>query len=196
MQQLGNYEGALHCYLQADLFDHEQVWNLKKIALCYRYLKQPEKALEYYQKAEKVQPDNLHTQVSIGHCLLELKDYEQALKYYFKVEYLDPGNQKVWRPIVWCALALGKFEQAEKYARQLIDKKPTQHDYLNMGHLSWCMGKRQDALQWYQKCVTFPGQSMQAFLESFNNDKEMLLKHGVDEMDIPIMLDQLRYHLE
>lgn len=196
MQQLGNYEGALHCYLQADLFDHEQVWNLKKIALCYRYLKQPEKALEYYQKAEKVQPDNLHTQVSIGHCLLELKDYEQALKYYFKVEYLDPGNQKVWRPIVWCALALGKFEQAEKYARQLIDKKPTQHDYLNMGHLFWCMGKRQDALQWYQKCVTFPGQSMQAFLESFNNDKEMLLKHGVDEMDIPIMLDQLRYHLE
>ncbi|MDA3897582.1 MAG: tetratricopeptide repeat protein [Desulfobacteraceae bacterium] len=195
-QQINRYDQALDLYLQADLFDHSQVWNLKKIALCYRYLKNPEKALEYYLEAEKTAPDNLHTQVSIGHCLLELKNYEQALKYYFKVEYLDPGNQKVWRPIVWCALALGKFDQAEKYSHKLLDKKPTQHDYMNMGHITWCQSNRQAALEWYQRCVTFPGHSFKAFLESFNNDKEMLINHKVEETDIPIMLDQLRYYLQ
>jgi tetratricopeptide (TPR) repeat protein len=195
-QQMNRYEQALNLYLQADLFDHGQVWNLKKIALCYRYLKNPEKALEYYLEAEKATPDNLHTQVSIGHCLLELKNFDQALKYYFKVEYLDPGNQKVWRPIVWCALSLGKFEQAQKYSQKLLNEKPTQHDYMNMGHIMWCQGNRQSALEWYQKCVTFPGHSFKAFLESFNNDKEMLINHEVEESDIPIMLDQLRYHLE
>jgi tetratricopeptide (TPR) repeat protein len=195
-QQMNRYDLALDLYLQADLFDHGQVWNLKKIALCYRYLKNPEKALEYYMEAEKSAPDNLYTQVSIGHCLLEIKDYEQALKYYFKVEYLDPGNQKVWRPITWCALALGKFDQAQKYSQKILAEKPTQHDYLNMGHIMWCQGHRQSALEWYQKCVTFPGHSFKAFLESFNNDREMLVNHKVEETDIPIILDQLRYHLQ
>ncbi len=195
-QQMNRYDQALDLYLQADLFDHSQVWNLKKIALCYRYLKNPEKALAYYLEAEKYTPDNLHTQVSIGHCLLELKNFDQALKYYFKVEYLDPTNQKVWRPIVWCALALGKFDQAQKYSHKLLDENPTQHDYMNMGHIMWCQGNRQQALEWYQKSVTFPEHSFKAFLESFSNDTEMLVNHEVEETDIPIMLDQLRYHLE
>ena len=141
-QQLEDYENALQAYLQADLFTTGQVWNLKKIALCYRHLKNPEKAVEYYLEAEKIKPDNLHTQVSIGHCLLEMKNYEEALKYYYKVEYLDPKNQKVWRPIVWCSLSLGKFDQAEKYCRKNLNVTPTQHDYLNMGHIFWCQGKR------------------------------------------------------
>ena len=195
-QQMKEYDKALNLYLQAELFDHSQVWNLKKIALCYHYLKKPEKALEYYLEAEKADPNNLHTQVSIGHCLLELKNFEQALKYYFKVEYLDSGNQKVWRPIAWCALALGKFDQAEKYSHKLLKQSPNQHDYMNMGHIMWCKGNRQSALEWYQKCVTFPGHSVNAFLESFNNDINLLISHKVDKNDIPIMLDQLRYHLE
>lgn len=195
-QQGNNYKQALKYYLEADLFDHQQVWNLKKIALCYRHLNNPEKALEFYKKAEKINPDNLHTQVSIGHCLFELKQYEEALKYYFKVEYLDPKNSKVWRPIVWCALALGKFEQAEKYCLKLLNDQPSQHDYLNMGHLKWCNGHRQEAIEWYQKCVTFPGYSLDEFLETFENDRQLLISHHVDENDIPIMLDQLRYYLQ
>ena len=194
-QQLNNYEEALKLYLQADLYNHGQVWNLKKIALCYRYLKNSEKAVEYYKEAERAQPDNLHTQVSIGHCLLELKNYDEALKYYFKVEYLDTKNKKVWRPIAWCSLVLGKFEQAEKYTMKNIDDKPTQSDYLNMGHIKWCEGNRKEALHWYQQCVKFPGNSMNEFLDAFENDKQVLLQHNVDGSDIPIMMDQLRYFL-
>jgi tetratricopeptide (TPR) repeat protein len=194
-QQLHEHEQALQYYLQADLFDHSQVWNLKKVALCYRQLKNPEKALEYYKEAERVSPDNLHTQVSIGHCLLETKNFEEALKYYFKVEYLDPKNKKVWRPIVWCALALGKFDLAEKYSKKLIDDSPTHHDFMNMGHVKWCEGKRKEALKWYQKSIKHPGNSLNEFLEAFKNDLSMLIGHEVDESDIPIMMDQLRYYL-
>ncbi len=195
-QQLGDYEKALQLYLQADLFETSQVWNLKKIALCYRHLKNPDKAVEYYLQAEKIKPDNLHTQVSIGHCLLEMKNYAEALKYYFKVEYLDPKNKKVWRPIVWCSLALGKFDQAEKYCLKNLEESPSQHDFLNMGHIKWCQGNRKEALAWYQKCIKHPGNSLPEFLESFENDKSMLVEHHVDEADIPIMMDQLRYYLQ
>ena len=195
-QQLQNYEEALKIYLQADLYNHSQVWNLKKIALCYRYLKNQEKAVDYYKEAERLQPDNQHTQVSIGHCLLEMKDYAEALKYYFKVEYLDPKNEKVWRPIAWCSLVLGKFEQAEKYTMKNINGNPEQSDYLNMGHIKWCRGIRKEALQWYQECVKFPGNSMEEFLDAFENDKQILLQFNVNSADIPIMMDQLRYYLQ
>ena len=196
LQQMQKYEEALALYLKADLFKHGQVWNMKKIALCYRYLKNPEKATEYYKEAENLQPDNLHTQVSIGHCLLEMKDYAEALKYYFKVEYLDPKNKKVWRPIAWCSLALGKFEQAEKYALKSINDTPGQSDFLNMGHIKWCTGNRMEALEWYRKCVKFEGNTIDIFLDSFENDKQILQTHNVDVSDIPIMLDQLKYFLE
>ncbi len=195
-QQLEDYEKALQLYLQADLYENNQVWNLKKIALCYRHLKNPEKAVEYYMMAEKTKPDNLHTQVSIGHCLLEMKNYAEALKYYFKVEYLDRNNKKVWRPIVWCSLALGKFDQAGKYCLKNLEDNPTQHDYLNMGHIKWCEGDRKEALQWYQKCIKHPGNSLKEFLDAFKNDRPMLIEHHIEEDDIPIMIDQLRYYIQ
>jgi len=195
-QQEGDYEQALHYYLQADLYGDPQVWNTKKIALCYRYLKSPEKALEYYQRAEKQKPEDLHTQVSIGHCLLELKRFDEALQYYFKVEYLAPDNHKVWRPIAWCSLVAGKFEQARKYCEKAVNDVPTRHDYMNMGHIMWCMGSRKDALEWYQKSVRHEESSMKEFVDAFREDRPVLVSHGIEPDDIPIMLDQLRYSLE
>ncbi|PWE01353.1 tetratricopeptide repeat protein [Marinilabilia rubra] len=195
-QQQDDYETALNYYLQADLYGDSQVWNLKKIALCYRYLKNPEKALEYYKQAEQLKPDDLHTQVSIGHCLLELKQFDEALKYYFKVEYLAPDNHKVWRPIAWCSFVEGKFDQALKYGQKPIDENPSHHDFMNMGHILWCMGNRKEALDWYLKSIKHEKSSLKEFISAFVEDKEILLKHGVESSDIPIMLDQLRYYLE
>lgn len=195
-QQLGDYEKALNYYQQAELYGDVQVWNLKKIALCYRYLKNPNKALEYYKLAEQQKPDDLHTQVSIGHCLLELKRYDEALKYYFKVEYLAPDNHRVWRPIAWCCLMEGKLEQAQKYGLKPIEENPTPHDFMNMGHIVWCMGQRKEALEWYLKSIRHKDFSLKEFVDAFEEDKEILFKHGVEPTDVPIMLDQLRYYLE
>ncbi len=195
-QQNGDYEKALHYYLQADLYGESQVWNIKKIALCYRYLKNPEKALEYYKTAEQHKPDDLHTQISIGHCLLELKRFDEALQYYFKVEYLAPENHKVWRPIAWCSLVEGKLEQARKYAEKPIGENPTQHDFMNMGHILWCQGKRKEALDWYLKSIRHKDSSIKEFVNAFMEDRHILIKQGVQSADIPIMLDQLRYYLE
>jgi tetratricopeptide (TPR) repeat protein len=195
-QQTDDYEKALHFYLQADLYGDSQVWNMKKIALCYRYLKNPEKALEYYKMAEQMKSDDLHTQVSIGHCLLELKRFEEALQYYFKVEYLAPDNHKVWRPIAWCSLVEGKLDQARKYGEKPVDENPTQHDFMNMGHILWCQGDRKTALDWYLKAIHHKDSSLNEFVNAFVEDRYILVNHGVEPADIPIMLDQLRYYLE
>ena len=195
-QKLGNYPKALEYYLKADLTLPENVWNLKKIGLCYRYLKQPEKALQYYRQAELFDPEDLNTEVSIGHCLLDLQEFEEALRSYFKVEYLAPDNQKVWRPIAWCSLILGKFDQAEKYYLKLIEKGPNRYDLVNYGHLSWCQGNRTRALEFYRGSIMRFESSIGDFITLFEHDREHLIRLGVNADEIPIMLDQLRYQLE
>jgi tetratricopeptide (TPR) repeat protein len=195
-QKLGDFEKALDAYLKAELYDLNRLWNLKKIALCYRNLKQPAKALEYYQAAEKLDPESLNNQLNIGHCYLELEQFEEALKCYFKVEYLAPGNKKVWRPIAWCSFLSGKKEQSEKYFMKVIDDAPGKHDFMNMGHVQWSLGKRKDALDYYKKSISEAGFSEPEFLEVFEEDLPHLVKQGIDSEDVPIMLDQLRYFLE
>ena len=194
-QKTGNFKAALESYLKAELYDVNRLWNLKKIALCYRNLKNPAKALEYYEAAEKIDPDNLGNHLNIGHCLLELDKYEEALKCYFKLEYLAPGNKKVWRPIAWCSFLTGNKDQAEKYFVKLMDEEPNKHDFINMGHVQWSLGRRKAALDFYKRSISKTGFSEAEFLEVFEEDLPHLLNQSIDSDDVPIMLDQLRYFL-
>jgi len=194
-QRLGDLNTALKYYRQAEIFNADKEWLLRKIGLCYRSLQMPEKALNYYQRAESIDSKNLFTQASIGHCYLDLKDYEKALKYYFKVEYLDPKNKKVWRPLAWCCFVQGKFEQAEKYYKLITEESPNHHDYMNMGHLEWCKGNKIKATEQYLKSIEQKGNSLEEFLESFDHDKDYLLNHGISSEDLPILLDHIQYQL-
>jgi len=196
LQKQEEDQKALDCYLKADIILPENVWNLKKIGLCYRYLKQPDKALPYYRQAEYQDPENLHTEISIAHCLLDLQKYEDALKSYFKVEYLAPDNHKVWRPIAWCSFVLGKFDQSKKYYNKLLERGKNPFDLMNLGHVEWCLGNRKLALDHYRESIVDAEMGMDAFLDSFEEDLRHLIEHGVDQEDIPIVLDHLRYSLE
>ena len=66
---------------------------------------------------------------------------------------------------------------------------------MNMGHIYWCRGDRKTALEWYLKSVKHQEWSLKDFVQAFVEDRHILMKHGVNPDDIPIMLDQLRYYL-
>lgn len=194
-QKLKDWENALNLYLQAELFDKNRQWILKKIGLCYRKLKNTEKALEYYLEAEKLEQDNLYIQASIGHCYLDLKNYESALKHYFKVEYLSPAKKSVVRPIAWIYFVMEKLVSSKKYYQKLTEKEFTKYDFLNFGHVEWCLGNRKEAIKLYKKSIKQKDNNLELFLATFDDDKEHLLKHGIIPDDIPIMLDYLQYSL-
>ncbi len=194
-QMTGDYDKALEYYRKAEIFNANKEWLLKKIGLCYRKLNNSPKALKYYKRAESIDPDNLYTQASIGHCLLDLKEYDKALKYYFKVEYLDPKNTKVWRPLAWCCFVEGKFKQADKYYRKIESGNPTYHDLMSMGHLELCKGNKNKATELYIASINSKGNKLEKFLESFEQDKIHLIKHGISPDDLPILLDHIQYRL-
>ena len=193
-QQEENYEEALRYYQRAELINRK-IWTLKKIGLCLRRLGKKEEALDYYLQAGTLDPEDMHTAIMTGHCYLDLRDYETALKYYFRVEYTDPGNLKILRPIAFCYFALGRFSDSEKYYDRLSSGKLNAHDYINKGHLSLCMGRKKEAIDFYRLGINSGEISKEEFLTIFEEDKPLLLSLGVNREDLPILLDYLLFSI-
>lgn len=195
-QMEGDLKGALEAYLRADLLNPESKWVIRRIAGCFRTLKQPEEALKYYHRYEALNPDNLSVQINIGHCHLELKDYNEALKCFFKVDYLDSKSHKAWRPIAWCSFLTGKYDQARNYYKKILDNQPNTQDLLNAGHTEWALQNIKGALSHYQQAVHMENNEFNHFLEQFNQDIPDLLIAGIEETDVALMLDELRYTID
>ena len=194
-QIMNSLENALHAYLKAELLNEKSSWTIKKIAYCYRMLKKSEDALSYYRKAELLNPDNLSVQLNIGHCYFELKNYTEALKYYFKVEYLDRNGERAWRPIAWCSFLIGKYNQAIDYFEKIIQKQPVALDYLNYGHTQLAMGKINQAIDYYKLSMIDLNNSIEEFTKLFENDLPELIRSGINEEDISLILDRLMYDI-
>ena len=61
---------------------------------------------------------------------------------------------------------------------------------MNAGYVAWVMGDIQKAAIFYGKAIAV-SDSRERFLEMFHKDKKPLLKQGIWEEDIPLMLDLL-----
>ena len=194
-QKLKQYPEALDYYKRAELFETNRAWNLKKIALCYRYINDYKESLRYYLEAAKLEPDNLFIQTYIGHSYLDLKDYENALNYYYKVEVLAEENKKVLRPIAWCSFVLGKFETAKTYYERLIVDQANKYDFMNLGHVEWCLGNQMEAIKNYKRSIVKGDNNLKSFLLSFEEDREILKKFGIDDQESTFLIDYLKYQL-
>jgi tetratricopeptide (TPR) repeat protein len=191
-QKLGEFDKALEYYHKAELFDRTKSWVIMKIAYCSRKTGDLDKALEYYHLAEKLQPDNLLVQTFLGHTMMDKEEYEKALNYYFKVEYKAPENHKIHRPIAWCSFLLGKFDQAEKYFLKVIEKEGNKNDYMNLGHVRWCLGDRKGAIENYHLSLEKGSKDIEWFSSVMEEDGIYLVRHGIKELDIHLMIDYIR----
>lgn len=194
-QQLRKFEEAVGFYKKAELFESNRAWNLKKIAQCYRHMKNFRESLAYFLEAEKAEKDNLYVLTYIGHSYLDLKEFEKALNYYYKVEFLAIENKKVLRPIAWCSFVLGKLDNAKKYYERLIEDQANKYDFMNMGHVEWCLGNRLSAVKNYKLSVNRGDNNFRSFQQGFEEDKQYLVNNGIDPAEIPLMLDYLKYQL-
>jgi len=192
-QMTDDIGGALDDYLRSEMINPDSKWVIRRIAGCYRTLKQPAKALEFYLQLNKLTPDNTSILLNIGHCYLELKNFAEALNFYFKADYLDPKSQKARRAIAWCSFLTGKYSQAQKYYTQIIENHPQTHDYLNAGHTEWTLRNFKKALEYYTQGIHAESGDIHKFIDLFKQDIPDLVSAGVNLSEIPLLLDLLRY---
>ena len=194
-QKGGDYRKAIQYYSRISLGGEQNLWTLKNLGICYRKQNDYKSALEVYEKAAVLQPNDTTTESLTGYCQLKLGDYQTALKHYFKIEYLNPGNQNILRPIAWCYFALGELDKADKYFQKVFELKPGYYDYINYGHVQWALGKKRDAIELYIQSLRDLQFEMEDFLKTMEEDRSLLVGNGINEKDIPLMLDYLHYRL-
>ena len=71
--------------------------------------------------------------------------------------------------------------------------KPTTQDYLNAGHTEWALQQLKQAVSYYKEAVRCEQGHFDTFLEAFRQDIPDLMQAGIEEKEIPLMLDQVRY---
>ncbi len=194
-QKEGNFTKAISYYTRIALSGEQNMWGLKNLGICYRKTGDYKSALEVYERASSLQPDDQTIESLIGFCHLKMGEYEIALKHYFKIEYLNPGNQHILRPIAWCYFAMGELEKSDKYFTRVFELKPGYYDYINYGHVQWALGKKREAVELYIQSLRDLNFEMDDFLKTMEEDKSLLLTNGINEKDIPLMLDFLHYRL-
>ena len=194
-QKLGNFRKAIFYYSRISLSDEQNLWTLKNLGICHRKENDYKSALGVYEQAAILQPDDATIESLTGYCQLKLGEYQTALKHYFKIEYLNPGNQHFLRPIAWCYFALGELEKSEKYFQKVFESKPGYYDYINYGHVLWALGKKKEAIELYIQSLRDLQFGMDDFLKTMDDDRLLLISNGINEQDIPLMLDYLHYRL-
>lgn len=194
-QKMGHFSKAIQFYQQISLGGDSNLWTLKNMGICYRKTANYRQALEVYEKAASLQPDDQTIESLIGYCRLKLGDFEAALKHYFKIEYLNPGNQHILRPIAWCYFAMGELQKADKYFARVFEGKPGHYDYVNYGHLQWALGNKKDAVELYLQSLRELNFELEDFLKTMEDDRDILIQNGINQKDIPLMLDYLHYRL-
>jgi tetratricopeptide (TPR) repeat protein len=190
-QKLGDFKRAIELYKQAELFDRDRLWLHKKLGYCYRKTGEFDKAIEQYDFVIKDEPNDLNNLAYIGQLYIDSEDFEQALKYYYQVEYEAPENSKAFRPIGWCSFILGRYDNALKYYQKVIHDKPTERDFLNIGHCYWMAGKMADALDAYRKALVKSNNNEKWFREAFYNDRKYLVQKNIDDFEVALMIDYI-----
>lgn len=190
-QKTGDFENAIQFYLKADVLSPDNTWNNRHLALCYKKEKEYGKAVEYFKKVEQAQPDNLNIALQTGQCLIALEQYDEALAYFFKIEYLDKKPKNARRGIGWCYFITGKYQDAKKYYDLLLSEhNPIIEDWINAGHVYYMLGEISQALEYYHKAQALCD-SHSEFARLYLNDKKELMKQGMKETDLYILLDEL-----
>ena len=192
-QQMGDTNGAINLYEQAELLNAESQWTIRNLAACYKTLGRFEDALKYYQRLETLRPDDVSVALNIGHCYLALDNIKEALHNYYKAEFLDEQSTRAWRPVAWCLMLNRDYEQSLAYYKRIIDNEPTAADYLNLGHLHLASGQAAKAIEAYKQCIAAEGGSVDTFISGIKNDESTLVSLGVNTEMISFIIDAVQY---
>ncbi len=192
-QKLGLFHEAIAMYQRADLFDTNHNWLLRKLAQCHMALGDTEAALDIYLELIQLEPDNHRINASIGTCYLNMGKVEEALEYFYRIEFANPGSSNAMRPVAWCLFLLKRNTEANTYYDQLLSLEPNTSDFLNAGHVAFSLGQKEKAIDHYLNSIRTRQDDIKSFVKSFNKDRKHLISNEIDQIEIALMLDYLRF---
>lgn len=194
-QQTSQLFKALDAYKKADLIQPDDFWTNRKMALCYMLLGDAKNALKTYQHAHFIKPENVSVQLQIVNCLMELKRHDEALRNLLEIHKEHPENQKVLRTIVFCSFIAKNLPQTNYFSTLLAENHNlSAQDHIIAGNIAWCIQENQTAKENYNAALKMLENNWDNFVDLFKQNKDLLIQNGVEENEIPMLLDAIRYN--
>ena len=192
LQKEKNYALALTMYQKAQQKTSNH-WVEQQIAYCLVKEGDYRRAMEVLQSLAEHFPDNMLYHYELAQCMERLELYAEALQEFMLIELKHPGTAKVQREVAWCSFLCNDFNTALMFYEKLQKNNAMKGiNHLNIGHVYFVLGNRQEALMAYQRAMR-QYENIKSFLQAFRPDRHFLLEKGLTKNEIYLMEDQLIY---
>ncbi len=185
-QKVSQVDKALEAFLKADIIQPDDLWTVRKIALCYRIKGEFHKALEYYQHADFIKPDQKATRMNIARCMAGMGNNKEALSIYLKLN-AEQEDVRILRSIVWCSFVSNNLASADYHSERLLELEPEAVDFLYAGHIAFCKQQIKNAIDFYRKSKAAFINNKEEFEAAFLSESKTLQNYGVDPNDISLI---------
>lgn len=192
-QKISQLDRALEAYLMADVIQPDDLWTVRKIALCYRLSGNYEKALSYYQHCNYIQPDHLGIELNISKCLMQLNRHAEALKLLYRLDTANESNLKIMRHLCWCNFVSGNIAKAAYHSQEILNMEPQIQDFINAGHIKLCQKNISEAIKYYSEALKMLENKVDDFTQLFKEDKQYLIANGAEVYELNLIIDALQY---
>lgn len=151
-----------------------------------------DQALRYYRKLLERHQENQTYQMNVAVCLTNMGKHEEALKMLYKLNYELPDDKNVSRVLAWALVGAKKYELAGNiYAQLLAADERTADDLLNGAYHHWFSGDVAGAVALFREYAGQEGVTFNAAKEFLDNEADTIRSHGVSEVEVRLMIDQL-----
>jgi hypothetical protein len=173
--------------------DPENTAALKAMAKYELIYGKASKAVDIYDKLVVIFPDKKIYKINKAIAQIKAEDYEEAVNELYRLNLEDATDQNVIRALAWGLLNKGNADQAyDEYNKLLLSGHSILEDSLNEGYASWFRGVPREACLFFGRYsnVDYDRENAPGRLwKAFNDDKALLLKHGISEIDMQLMID-------
>jgi tetratricopeptide (TPR) repeat protein len=99
-------------------------------------------------------PDNAQALNALGYTLTDRTDrHQEALTMIQRALELKPGDPFYLDSLGWVYYRLGDLEKAEKFLREALEVQPDTEFSAHLGEVLWERGKKDEAMQVWQKAL-------------------------------------------
>lgn len=141
------------------------------------------KAIEILNSGSKqIKGDKSKIKYELGEIHRENKNFLLAITNYAQILKKNPGNHVLHNSLAVCYEAIGENTMAEANYLKAIKLQPNYfHALSNYGNLLTSLGKKEEALKYFDKCIKFKSNLSRIFryisiLINFNNKEDRYFK--------------------
>lgn len=147
-------------------------------------------ALSAYEQLLLIQENNLNYELGRVACLINLERQEEALPILYRLDYNHPNHQQIMGSLAWALTLCNKWEQADIVYKKLnVDTNCDPANLLNYCYNLWFQHQNQQALNSFRRLKKEHAYDFE--YEFTQVEAEHIKEHGISQIEIQLMLDQI-----